>query len=167
MTPLQLKCLRFIDAYTREHGGESPSMEQMQVALGLGSKSGVCRLTDALVADGYIRKPKNRVRAIEVLRLPPAMERQPKAPPPLRVVLYTDQDGNKSVFAPAGVTVFWVDERVSRDRVYRQERVSTEADIDAVLGDDIPGHAGDERQSRLKVQLHHMEHGLRPVDTST
>lgn len=165
MTPLQLQLLQFIDTYIREHGGESPSTEQMQAALGLGSKSGVCRLTDALAADGYIRKPKNRVRAIEVLRLPPAMERQPIPTP--RVALHFDEDGNLAVLAEPGVAVFWVDDRMPNDRVYRQGHIATKAQIDGVIGDGPVGDSGDARQARLKVQLHHMEHGLRPVETDT
>jgi SOS-response transcriptional repressor LexA len=45
----------------------TPSFEEMKVALGLRSKSGVHRLIEALEERGYIRRARNRARAIELV----------------------------------------------------------------------------------------------------
>jgi repressor LexA len=49
---------------------ECPSFDEMKVALGLKSKSGVHRLVDALEERGYIRRIPNRARAIELVHDP-------------------------------------------------------------------------------------------------
>ena len=48
----------------------TPSFDEMRVAIGLASKSGIHRLVSALEERGYIRKLPNRARAIEILRHP-------------------------------------------------------------------------------------------------
>jgi len=50
--------------------GISPSYEEMKLALGLKSKSGVHRLIDALEERGFLKRLPHRARAIEILRLP-------------------------------------------------------------------------------------------------
>jgi repressor LexA len=55
--------------------GVPPSFEEMKLALGLRSKSGVHRLITGLEERGFIRRIPHRARALEVLRLPkPAPE---------------------------------------------------------------------------------------------
>jgi len=59
----------------------------MKDALDLRSKSGVHRLITALEERGFIRRLPHRARALEILRLPEAMERPDfRLPPRLEVV---------------------------------------------------------------------------------
>lgn len=81
LTPKQQELLRFIQNRLDE-GGVSPSFEEMKEALDLRSKSGIHRLINALEERGFIRRLPNRARALEVLKLPEAMHRAPKAAPP-------------------------------------------------------------------------------------
>lgn len=70
--------------------GVPPSFDEMKEALDLKSKSGIHRLITALEERGFIRRLAHRARAIEIVRLPEAMERpgfRPRvidnpAPPP-------------------------------------------------------------------------------------
>ena len=81
LTPKQQELLRFIQNRLDE-GGVSPSVEEMKEALDLRSKSVIHRLIHALEERGFIRRLPNRARALEVLKLPEAMHRAPKAAPP-------------------------------------------------------------------------------------
>lgn len=74
LTPKQHKLLIFIEEFTKEHG-HSPSFEEMRLAVGLRSKSGVHALVNSLEERGYIRKMAHRARALEVIKVP-AMEPQ-------------------------------------------------------------------------------------------
>jgi len=59
-----------------------PSFEEMKVALGLKSKSGIHRLISALVERGYIERLPHRARALEIKRLPEgfnSMQNQPNS----------------------------------------------------------------------------------------
>ena len=78
LTPKQQELLSFIQNRLEE-GGVSPSFEEMKEALDLRSKSGIHRLINALEERGFIRRLPNRARALEVLKLPEAMHRAPKA----------------------------------------------------------------------------------------
>jgi repressor LexA len=78
LTPKQQELLSFIHNRLEE-GGVSPSFEEMKEALDLRSKSGIHRLINALEERGFIRRLPNRARALEVLKLPEAMHRAPKA----------------------------------------------------------------------------------------
>jgi len=69
LTRKQHDLLLFISARLGE-GGISPSFEEMKLALGLQSKSGVHRLINALEERGFIRRLPNRARALEILRMP-------------------------------------------------------------------------------------------------
>lgn len=71
LTVRQRQMLMFIAATIRQTG-TSPSIEEMREDLGLASKSGVARMLDALEERGFIRRLRNRARAIEVIRLPEA-----------------------------------------------------------------------------------------------
>ena len=76
-----------------ESDGVPPSFDEMKEALDLRSKSGIHRLITALEERGFIRRLAHRARAIEIVKLPEAMERpgftprviagdRPEAPPP-------------------------------------------------------------------------------------
>ena len=69
LTSQQSTLLHYIDARLKD-GGVSPSFDEMAKLLGLRSKSGVHRMLDGLEERGFIRRMKNRSRAIEVIRLP-------------------------------------------------------------------------------------------------
>ena len=69
LTRRQHDLLMFLNQST-QITGISPSFDEMRVALGMKSKSGVHRLVSALEERGFIRRLAYRSRAIEVLRLP-------------------------------------------------------------------------------------------------
>lgn len=69
LTRRQADLLKFIDFSSKEQG-IAPSFDEMTAGLGLRSKSGVHRLITALEERGYIRRLRNRARAIQVVRLP-------------------------------------------------------------------------------------------------
>ena len=69
LTKQQAKLLAFIKAYQRREKA-SPSFDEMRVAMGLASKSGIHRIVSSLEERGYIRRLYNRARAIEVLPEP-------------------------------------------------------------------------------------------------
>ena len=71
LTRKQYELLRFIHERVKE-SGVPPSFDEMKDALGLRSKSGIHRLITALEERGFIRRLKNRARALEVIRLPDA-----------------------------------------------------------------------------------------------
>lgn len=68
MTPLTAKQQGLLD-YLRSCE-QCPSFDEMRVACGLKSKSGVHRLISALEERGYIRRALNRARAIELVETP-------------------------------------------------------------------------------------------------
>ncbi len=74
LTRKQLELLEFIN---RRMGAEGvpPSFDEMKEALDLRSKSGIHRLITALEERGFIRRLAHRARAIEIVKLPEAMER--------------------------------------------------------------------------------------------
>lgn len=73
LTRMQSKLLSFLHD-SIEETGVTPSFDEMRSALDLHSKSGVHRLICALEERGFIRRLRNRDRAIEVLR-PPGADR--------------------------------------------------------------------------------------------
>lgn len=73
LTAKQQQLLRFIQTRL-DSDGVSPSFEEMKDALDLKSKSGVHRLINALEERGFIRRLPNRARALEILKVPEAME---------------------------------------------------------------------------------------------
>ena len=72
LTRKQLELLLFINERLKE-SGVPPSFDEMKDALDLRSKSGIHRLITALEERGFIRRLPNRARALEVLRLPEAV----------------------------------------------------------------------------------------------
>ncbi len=74
LTRKQLELLAFVHARLQSDG-VPPSFDEMKEALDLKSKSGIHRLITALEERGFIRRLPHRARAIEIIRLPEAMER--------------------------------------------------------------------------------------------
>lgn len=74
LTRKQLELLDFI-RIRMEADGVPPSFDEMKEALDLRSKSGIHRLITALEERGFIRRLAHRARAIEIVKLPEAMER--------------------------------------------------------------------------------------------
>jgi repressor LexA len=74
LTRKQLELLDFISK-RMARDGVPPSFDEMKDALDLRSKSGIHRLITALEERGFIRRLAHRARAIEVVKLPEAMER--------------------------------------------------------------------------------------------
>ena len=73
LTKKQLDLLEFI--HTRvQRDGVPPSFDEMKEALDLRSKSGIHRLITALEERGFIRRLAHKARAIEVVKLPEALE---------------------------------------------------------------------------------------------
>ncbi|MBC7141688.1 MAG: transcriptional repressor LexA [Rhodobacteraceae bacterium] len=74
LTRKQLELLDFIQKRVARDG-VPPSFDEMKDALDLRSKSGIHRLITALEERGFIRRLAHRARAIEIVKLPDAMER--------------------------------------------------------------------------------------------
>jgi repressor LexA len=92
LTRKQLELLDFIRT-RMDKDGVPPSFDEMKEALDLRSKSGIHRLITALEERGFIRRLAHRARAIEIVKLPEAMERPGFSP---RVI-----EGSKAAPAPA------------------------------------------------------------------
>lgn len=74
LTRKQLELLDFIKT-RMDRDGVPPSFDEMKEALDLKSKSGIHRLITALEERGFIRRLAHRARALEILKLPEAMEK--------------------------------------------------------------------------------------------
>ncbi len=74
LTRKQLELLDFIQKRLARDG-VPPSFDEMKEALDLRSKSGIHRLITALEERGFIRRLAHRARAIEIVKLPDAMEK--------------------------------------------------------------------------------------------
>jgi repressor LexA len=74
LTRKQLELLDFIKG-RMDRDGVPPSFDEMKDALDLRSKSGIHRLITALEERGFIRRLAHRARALEIIKLPEAMER--------------------------------------------------------------------------------------------
>lgn len=73
LTRKQLELLNFIQTRVARDG-VPPSFDEMKDALDLRSKSGIHRLITALEERGFIRRLAHRARAIEIVKLPEALE---------------------------------------------------------------------------------------------
>lgn len=71
LTKRQLQLLLFINGHITKNS-TAPSFEEMKIAVGLRSKSGIHRLISALEERGFVRRLPHRARALEVLKLPNA-----------------------------------------------------------------------------------------------
>ncbi len=85
LTRKQLDLLNFIQ-HRVQRDGVSPSFDEMKEALDLRSKSGIHRLITALEERGFIRRLAHRARAIEVVKLPEALEHSGRVPFVPRVI---------------------------------------------------------------------------------
>lgn len=74
LTRKQLELLDFIKQ-RMDRDGVPPSFDEMKDALDLRSKSGIHRLITALEERGFIRRLAHRARALEIIKLPEAMEK--------------------------------------------------------------------------------------------
>ncbi|MEO0990710.1 MAG: transcriptional repressor LexA [Pseudomonadota bacterium] len=74
LTKKQIQLLEFIHKRV-QRDGVPPSFDEMKLALDLRSKSGIHRLITALEERGFIRRLAHRARAIEIVKLPEAMEK--------------------------------------------------------------------------------------------
>lgn len=74
LTRKQLELLDFIKT-RMDRDGVPPSFDEMKEALDLKSKSGIHRLITALEERGFIRRLAHRARALEIVKLPEAMEK--------------------------------------------------------------------------------------------
>ena len=74
LTRKQRDLLEFIHARV-QRDGVPPSFDEMKEALDLRSKSGIHRLITALEERGFIRRLAHRARALEIVKMPEAMER--------------------------------------------------------------------------------------------
>lgn len=66
LTPRQKEALDFIKSFS-ERRGFSPSVREVQLALGLSSTSGVIRILDGLQQRGAIRRLPRCVRSIAII----------------------------------------------------------------------------------------------------
>ena len=73
LTAKQRDLLVFINTRLKETG-VPPSFDEMKEALDLRSKSGIHRLIMALEERGFIRRLPHRARALEVIKLPEALQ---------------------------------------------------------------------------------------------
>jgi len=74
LTKKQRDLLEFIHKRV-QRDGVPPSFDEMKDALNLRSKSGIHRLITALEERGFIRRLAHRARAIEIVKMPDAMDR--------------------------------------------------------------------------------------------
>ena len=75
LTSQQAACLKAI-ADHQARTGLSPTHEELRIALGLASKSGVSRLLHWLERRGRILRPANRSRAITIIANPASQQEQ-------------------------------------------------------------------------------------------
>lgn len=69
LTERQHRLLMYIYERQRKNG-VTPSFEEMRLAMGLRSKSGIHQIITALQERGFIKRLHNRARALEILNLP-------------------------------------------------------------------------------------------------
>ncbi|HCP82558.1 MAG TPA: repressor LexA [Octadecabacter sp.] len=79
LTKKQLDLLEFIQKRV-QRDGVPPSFDEMKEALDLRSKSGIHRLITALEERGFIRRLAHRARALEIVKLPDALQAKFDAP---------------------------------------------------------------------------------------
>ena len=97
LTRKQLDLLEFIHKRV-QRDGVPPSFDEMKEALDLRSKSGIHRLITALEERGFIRRLAHRARAIEIVKLPDAIDSGETFVP--RII-----DGDRSAPPPAALEV--------------------------------------------------------------
>jgi repressor LexA len=93
LTRKQMELLDFIKG-RMDRDGVPPSFDEMKDALDLRSKSGIHRLITALEERGFIRRLAHRARALEIIKLPEAMDKPGFSP---RVI-----EGDRPAAPPRG-----------------------------------------------------------------
>lgn len=78
ITRKQYTLLGFIESRLRD--GVTPSFDEMRVAMGIRSKSGIHRLVNGLEERGFLRRLPHRARTLEIVKLPPGLVRTASAP---------------------------------------------------------------------------------------
>ncbi len=99
LTSQMQKLLLFIHKRLTKDG-VSPSFEEMKLALGLKSKSGIHRLIEALEERGYLERLPNRARALEVKKLPENMEQKTVKSAPQKIVAAVSQTISDLISVP-------------------------------------------------------------------
>ena len=99
LTRKQLELLDFINKRIRRDG-VPPSFDEMKDALDLRSKSGIHRLITALEERGYLRRLPHRARALEIVKLPEALDTTSETGFVPRVI-----EGDKPKTPPAAMPV--------------------------------------------------------------
>ena len=102
LTRKQLELLDFIKTRV-DRDGVPPSFDEMKDALDLRSKSGIHRLITALEERGFIRRLAHRARALEIIKLPEAMEKPGFSP---RVIKGDKVDPPRSAMPVEAVYAF-------------------------------------------------------------
>jgi len=67
LTKRQKELFQYLSKYISQNG-ISPSFEEMKIAVNLKSKSGIHRLINSLEERGFIKRLKNKARAMEILK---------------------------------------------------------------------------------------------------
>ena len=99
LTRKQLELLDFINKRIRRDG-VPPSFDEMKDALDLRSKSGIHRLITALEERGDLRRLPHRARALEIVKLPEALDTASETGFVPRVI-----EGDKPKIPPAAMPV--------------------------------------------------------------
>jgi repressor LexA len=68
LTVRETKAMCFIQDYVSQNGGVAPTVAEIRDAVGYASKHPACRMLQDLAKRGYLRRLRQRERAIEVLR---------------------------------------------------------------------------------------------------
>ncbi len=94
MTELQARVLAFVTQYIDEHH-HSPSIREIQDAIGAGSTHIAHAAVHALVAHGRLRHTSRRARSLEVVEFGPSAARlAERACAHLSVAIEADRDGD-------------------------------------------------------------------------
>ncbi len=101
LTRKQLDLLAFIHKRV-QRDGVPPSFDEMKEALDLRSKSGIHRLITALEERGFIRRLAHRARAIEIIKLPEALDPSGRAGFEPRVIDGDRPDNTPPAAIPIG-----------------------------------------------------------------
>lgn len=99
LTHKQLELLNFIRTRL-DRDGVPPSFDEMKEALDLRSKSGIHRLITALEERGFIRRLAHRARALEIIRLPEALDKRQTGTPPQKDLAPTATPEGAAGFTP-------------------------------------------------------------------
>ena len=94
ITPKQQQLLLFIHRYMNKYG-IAPSFLEMQEAMHFSSKSNIHRLISALEERGYIRRRRNRARALEITRVPHVVSALAEATSDAQLPLAPPVEANK------------------------------------------------------------------------